>query len=191
MRWKEDSMYDKIAFRMQTEQTDRNPWSVLHFTCNNILHCSLSFQWALKNIIFKMWKYVQTLYHVHYSGARGGGHPCSKCFPLLSDVYFTLYYLPVSGPISPVDRWSISDACLLFAKAKHWHGLIARLVAFLLPLEGCALAAAFVVVSIRQCGPSQRHEHARRNFLNQCQSSSLGGEAKYHIFRTVVLYLST
>lgn len=74
-----------------------------------------------------------------------------------------------------------------FTKAKRWHGLIASLVAFLLPLEGCALAVAFVVVSIRQCGPSQRHKHARPALLNPCQPSYLGGEAKYHIFKTSAL----
>lgn len=76
-----------------------------------------------------------------------------------------------------------------FTKAKHWHGLIASLVAFLLPLEGCALTVAFVVVSIRQCGPSQRHKHARPALLNPCQPSYLGGEAKYHIFKTSALHV--
>lgn len=138
-----------------------------------------------------MQKYVQTSYHVCYVGARGGGHPRSKHFSLLSDGYFTLSHQAVAGPVFPAERWAISDACLLFTKAKHWHGLIASLVAFLLPLEGCALSAAFVVLSIKQCGPSQRHKHARPAFLNQCQQSYLGGEAKYHIFKTVMLYLST
>lgn len=103
----------------------------------------------------------------------------------------SLSYQLVADPVSSMDRRPISDVCLHFAKAKCWHSLIASLVAFLLPLEGCALAAAFVVVSIRQCGPSQRHKHARPAFLNQCQPSYLGGEAKYHIFKTVMLCLST
>lgn len=89
-----------------------------------------------------------------------------RMFPMLSVMWWLLYFVPCDGHQVHFSCGQLSHLRCLpsLTGTMDWHDLIASLVAFLLPLEVCALTVAFVVVSIRQCGPSQRHKHADQPF---------------------------
>lgn len=114
-------------------------------------------------------------------------------FPVLSVIWWLPYFVPCAGCQAHLSCGQISHfSCL---PSLHQDEALAQyncqsgclFVAFGKLCSRCGFCGCFhqAVWSLSEA------QACRPAFLNQCQPSYLGGEAKYHIFKTVMLCLST
>lgn len=155
------------------------------------LHTAVfSFNEHCKNTIFKMQKKCKPFLICWCSGIRSSAF---KIFPTLSVMWRLFYFVPCDGHQAHFLCGQMRHLRCL--PSLHWDHALARsncqsgclLVAFGSLCSHCGFCGCFhqAVWSLSEA------QACRPAFLNQCQPSYLGHEAKYHIYKTAVLCLST